>query len=150
MKLFAIDEIKGDLTTPGYSKKLKPEFPEEPIQTLLVDTRHFDSWASQNVYSKKIGDIGEQIEGVLFHGDNFHSLGELCKTSYRRQVIDCVYIDPPYNTGDSDGFAYKNTYLQHVSWLTLMARSACVGAKDVDDSDPVRGGHSDLNDFEDW
>ena len=24
VKLFAIDEIKGDLTTPGYSKKLKP------------------------------------------------------------------------------------------------------------------------------
>jgi len=26
VKLFAIDEIKGDLTTPKYSKKLKPEF----------------------------------------------------------------------------------------------------------------------------
>ena len=26
VKLFAIDEIKGDLTTPGYGKKLKPEF----------------------------------------------------------------------------------------------------------------------------
>ena len=25
VKLFGIDEIKGDLTTPGYSKTLKPE-----------------------------------------------------------------------------------------------------------------------------
>ena len=26
LKIFAIGEMKGDLTTPGYSKKLKPEF----------------------------------------------------------------------------------------------------------------------------
>ena len=40
-RLFAIDQIKGDLTTPGYSKKLSPEF-LNAHPTLVVDTRHFD------------------------------------------------------------------------------------------------------------
>ena len=42
MRLYAIDEIEGDLTTPGYSKKLKPEF-LKAHPTLMVDTRHFDA-----------------------------------------------------------------------------------------------------------
>ena len=41
VELFAIDEIKGDLTTPGYSQKLKPEF-LKAHPTLVLDTRHFD------------------------------------------------------------------------------------------------------------
>jgi adenine-specific DNA-methyltransferase len=32
--------------------------------------------------------------------------------------IDCIYVDPPYNTG-SDGFLYKDSYL-HSSWLSMM------------------------------
>jgi adenine-specific DNA-methyltransferase len=37
---------------------------------------------------------------------------------YRDQV-KCVYIDPPYNTGN-DGFAYKDNY-QHSSWATMLS-----------------------------
>ena len=36
-----------------------------------------------------------------------------------RTSLDCIYIDPPYNTGN-DGFPYKDSY-QHSSWVTLMA-----------------------------
>ena len=35
------------------------------------------------------------------------------------RTVVCVYIDPPYNTGDSE-IPYKNAYLRS-SWLTLMA-----------------------------
>ena len=38
VKLFGIDEIKGDLTTPGYSKTLKPEFLKSH-PTLVLDTK---------------------------------------------------------------------------------------------------------------
>ena len=41
VQLFAIDKIKVDLNTPGYSAKLKPEF-LKAHPTLVVDTRHFD------------------------------------------------------------------------------------------------------------
>ena len=43
----------------------------------------------------------------MIHGDNFQALN-LLQERYREQV-KCVYIDPPYNTGD-DGFLYKNAY----------------------------------------
>ncbi|WP_228149229.1 DNA methyltransferase [Acinetobacter baumannii] len=32
--------------------------------------------------------------------------------------MDCIHIDPPYNT-DTSGFLYKNNY-KHSSWLSFM------------------------------
>ena len=115
VKLFGIDEIKGDLVVPGYSNTLKPEF-LKAHPTLIVDTRHFSAGFVARLI-EAIGDIDEQVDGVLFHGDNFQSLATM-QSRYRGQ-IECVYIDPPYNTGDSE-IPYKNMYLRS-SWLTLMA-----------------------------
>ena len=42
------------------------------------------------------GPIAEQMNGLLVHGDNFQALN-LLQERYRGQV-QCVYIDPPYNT----------------------------------------------------
>ena len=113
--LFAIDEITGDATAPGYSGVLEPEF-LKAHPTLVVDTRHFDLGFTARLL-EALGDLDDQGDGVLFHGDNFQSLIAM-QNRYRGQV-DCVYIDPPYNTGDSE-IPYKNMYL-HSSWLTLMA-----------------------------
>ena len=114
VKLFAIDEIKGDLTTPGYSKKLKPEF-LKAHPTLVVDTRHFDSGFTERLL-EAIGDIDEQTDGVLFHGENFQALATLSKRY--RQATAVIFADPPYNTG-VDGFPYKDKY-QHSSWLSMI------------------------------
>jgi len=56
-------------------------------------------------------------DGLLIHADNFQAL-QLLQTRYREQV-KCVYIDPPYNTGN-DGFIYKDNY-QHSSWTAMFA-----------------------------
>lgn len=61
-------------------------------------------------------DLDEHTDGVLIHSDNFQALN-LLQARYREQV-KCIYIDPPYNTGN-DGFIYKDNY-QHSSWLTTM------------------------------
>ena len=115
VKLFAIDEIKGDLTTPVYSKTMRPEF-LKAHPTLLVDTRHFGADFTARLLDA-IGDLDEQVDGVMLHSENLQALS-LMQARYRQQV-ECVYIDPPYNTGDSE-IPYKNTYLRS-SWLTLMA-----------------------------
>ena len=60
--------------------------------------------------------IDERTDGLLIHSENFQALGLLLEP-YRNK-IECVYIDPPYNTGDSE-ILYKNEYL-FSSWLTLM------------------------------
>ena len=114
VRLFAIDEIKGDLTTPGYSVPLKPDF-LKAHPTLVVDTRHCDAGFTARLL-EAMGDVDEQADGVLFHSENFQAL-LLMQARYREQV-KCIYIDPPYNTG-SDGFAYKDTY-QHSSWQAMM------------------------------
>lgn len=114
VKLFAIDEIKGDLTTPGYSKPLKPEF-LKANPTLVADTRHFDAGLTSRLL-EAIGDVDAQTDGVLFHSENFQALSVM--QARCREQVKCIYIDPPYNTG-SDGFAYKDSY-QHSSWMSML------------------------------
>jgi DNA modification methylase len=46
-------------------------------------------------------------ENIYISGDNLDALKHLLK-SYSRQV-DCIYIDPPYNTG-TDGFIYNDSF----------------------------------------
>jgi len=112
VKLFAINEIAGDLATPGYSEPLTVEFlAANPY--LLVDTTLFSADFEQRLLSE-IPNLDAQCDGVLIHSENFQALG-LMQEKYREQV-KCIYIDPPYNTG-GDGFAYKDSY-QHSSWLS--------------------------------
>ena len=114
MKLLAIDEVKGDLITTGYSTPLKPEF-LKAHPTLMVDTRHFGADFKERLLDT-IGDVDEQTDGVLFHSENFQALSVI-KARYRGQV-KCIYIDPPYNT-DSSSILYKNDY-KHSTWLSLV------------------------------
>ena len=114
VKLLAIDEIKGDLTTPGYCKKLKPEFLKRH-PTLMVDTQHFDASFTARLLDA-IDNADEQIDGVLVHSENFQALSVM-QARYRQQV-KCIYIDPPYNT-DASSILYKNDY-KHSSWLSLV------------------------------
>ena len=55
VKLLAIDEIKGDLTTPSYSKNLKSEF-LKTHHTLVIDTRHFGAGFTSRLL-EVIGDV---------------------------------------------------------------------------------------------
>jgi len=114
VRLCAIDEIQGDLTKPGYSAPLTPEF-LKTHPTLMVDTRYFDAAFAVRLLDV-MSDVDEQADGVLFYSENFQALS-LMQTRYREQV-ECVYIDPPYNTAASE-IAYKNSY-KHSSWLTLL------------------------------
>ena len=113
VKLFAIDEIKGDLTTPGYSKELKPEF-LHAHPTLVVDTRHFpDSFVDKLIDNAA---LNTEVSGVLFAGENESVLRLMGQSTSAR--VRCMYIDPPFNTG-GDGFLYKDNY-QHSSWCCLL------------------------------
>jgi len=114
VRLFAIDEIAGELMKPGYSKQLKPEF-LKAHPTLVLDTRHFDADFTARLL-EAMGDVDAQTDGVLFHCENFQALS-LMQARYREQVKG-IYIDPPYNVPGSE-IAYKNDFL-HSSWLSLI------------------------------
>ncbi|MCC7011374.1 MAG: site-specific DNA-methyltransferase [Planctomycetes bacterium] len=121
VKLCAIDEVKGDLASPGYSVPLRADF-LKAHSTLMLDTRHFPGAFTARLLDA-LGDLDEQTDGVLFHSENFQAL-ELMQARYREQV-KCIYIDPPYNTG-SDGFAYKDSY-QHSTWGTALRERVGLG-----------------------
>lgn len=53
---------------------------------------------------------------MLIHGDNLLALRAL-EQEYSGQ-IKCIYIDPPYNTGNA--FEYYDDGLEHSIWLSLM------------------------------
>ena len=113
VRLFAIDEIKSDLTTEGYSEPLTIEFLRQN-QFLVLDTAFFNAKFKHQLV-KSMENIDEQTNGLLINSENFQAL-ELLQEKYYNK-IKCVYIDPPYNTG-SDGFTYKDNY-QHSSWLSM-------------------------------
>ena len=62
---------------------------------------------------------------TLIEADNYHAL-QLLEYLYEGQV-DCIYIDPPYNTGARD-WKYNNDYVdsndswRHSKWLAMMKR----------------------------
>ena len=114
IKLFAIDEIKEDLASPGYSVPLTVEFLKaNPF--LVLDTALFCELFKQAIL-EEIDGFDEPCNGLLLHSENFQAL-QLIREKLREQV-DCIYIDPPYNTG-SDGFRYKDAY-PHASWLSMI------------------------------
>ncbi|MCY4611292.1 MAG: DNA methyltransferase [Gammaproteobacteria bacterium] len=119
-ELFAINEIDGSLSNDGtgYSDPLTIGF-LKANPYLILDTRHFDRDFTDRLLAtlSEIGPLDAKTDGVFVHGENFQALN-LLKKRYHSQV-ECVYIDPPYNTGDSE-ILYKNGYLKS-SWLTLMA-----------------------------
>ncbi|MDG6285767.1 site-specific DNA-methyltransferase [Glaesserella parasuis] len=89
------------------------------LQHLVVDTSLFSATfqsALISALSNSLGDFDSHINGTLIHSDNFQALN-LLQARYREQV-KCIYIDPPYNTGN-DGFIYKDGY-QSSSWGTLI------------------------------
>ena len=56
-------------------------------------------------------------ENMLIHGDNLLALKALEKAGYTGRV-KCIYIDPPYNTGEA--FEHYDDNLEHSIWLNLM------------------------------
>ena len=116
--LFAINEIEatqGDIFSEGrsaYSEPLTEKFLTENPH-LVLDTAFFSTEFKQRLLTS-IENIDEACNGLLVNSENFQAL-ELLQASSQ---VKCIYIDPPYNTGN-DGFTYKDNY-QHSSWLAMM------------------------------
>ncbi|MDU9762099.1 site-specific DNA-methyltransferase [Helicobacter pylori] len=57
----------------------------------------------------------DEINGTLIKSENYQAINSL-KNRYKEK-IDCIYIDPPFNTGSD--FAYIDKF-QDSTWLSLM------------------------------
>lgn len=77
---------------------------------------------------RRLGSIdrgGDKPAHVVIKGENYHALEALRFTHAGK--VDCIYIDPPYNTGARD-WKYDNDYVdaddgyRHSKWLAFMER----------------------------
>ena len=106
---------KSDLT----EKKLKLDIEKIEVKSIIKDNK--------------------QPVNLIFEGDNYHSLIHL-REKYK-EMIDFIYIDPPYNTGSKD-FVYNDRFVdtehkyRHSKWLSFMNKRLRV-AKELMSEDSV-------------
>lgn len=129
--LFHIDEEREDLFSSGKNRRDRRLDFLKDHPTLVLDTRHFEAEFVDRVLAT-FSDLDDVTDGLLVRSENFQALGLLL--GKLRANVECVYIDPPYNTGDSE-ILYKNEYL-FSSWLTLMENRLALSQKMFAD-DPV-------------
>lgn len=119
---------------------------EEETKTLLIDdvVRVAEFGESIYPYLKPIDDVCNSSEDDFWHtlieADNYHAL-QLLEYLYPGKV-DCIYIDPPYNTGARD-WKYNNDYVdsadtyRHSKWLSMMEKRLKIAKKLLNPSDSV-------------
>ncbi len=113
-ELYALDEIAG-FTTPPPADILR----DNP--NMIVDTRHFnrdfiDRLLTALADGTEDASIEDDLDGLLVYGENFQALN-LLQPQYSGR-IQCIYIDPPYNT-DASPILYKNGY-KSSAWISLL------------------------------
>lgn len=95
-------------------------------------------------YLKPIDTVCNAPDSDLWHtlieADNYHAL-QLLEYLYAGKV-DCIYIDPPYNTGAKD-WKYNNDYMdgsdayRHSKWLSMMQKRLKLAKKLLNPKDSV-------------
>ncbi|WP_288866116.1 site-specific DNA-methyltransferase [uncultured Corynebacterium sp.] len=97
------------------------------IEDLVVVAQHDDVIYPGLVQTGEV--INSDDPKAPFHtvinSENLHALNLLTYT--HRHKVDCIYIDPPYNTGAKD-WKYNNDYVdgddqyKHSKWLSMMEK----------------------------
>lgn len=81
---------------------------------------------------------GDKPYHTVINAENYHALQTLLFT--HRGKVDCIYIDPPYNTGAKD-WKYNNDYVdsediyRHSKWLAFMERRLQLAKELLDPAD---------------
>ena len=124
---------------------VKPEQKDETATFELKDiVRVAEFGESIYPYLKPLDSVCNAPDSNLWHtlieADNYHAL-QLLEYLYAGKV-DCIYIDPPYNTGAKD-WKYNNDYVdgndayRHSKWLSFMQRRLQLAKKLLNPADSV-------------
>lgn len=109
---------------------VKRESQDETVSFALTDiVRVAEFGESIYPYLKPLDSVCNAPDSDLWHtlieADNYHAL-QLLEYLYAGKV-DCIYIDPPYNTGAKD-WKYNNDYVdgadtyRHSKWLSMLQK----------------------------
>ncbi len=138
IKLIQDDDLRGRLKAEFDKLRRRKKFG-------LVFESHVEE-ACKPIYPAltKLDDVSRAPDSDLWHvlieAENFHAL-QLLKYLYAGKV-DCIYIDPPYNTGARD-WKYNNDYVdatdtfRHSKWLSMMERRLVLAKELLSDSGAI-------------
>ena len=117
-----VDNIRNGRVIVHY----KDEQRELPIEDVVVVAGHDDViYPGLKVIDKVERGNADDPYHMVINAENYHAL-EMLSYAYTGKV-DCIYIDPPYNTGAKD-WKYNNNYVgqddqyRHSKWLSFMER----------------------------
>ena len=138
--IYVVLKIEGDTAV-----CVKPEQKDEAVTFELKDiVRVAEFGESIYPYLKPLDSVCNAPDSDLWHtlieADNYHAL-QLLEYLYAGKV-DCIYIDPPYNTGAKD-WKYNNDYVdgsdayRHSKWLSFMERRLKLAKKLLNPKDSV-------------
>jgi adenine-specific DNA-methyltransferase len=121
--------------------KVTEEVEEIPLENLVTVAEFGEPIYP---YLKPIDSICNAPDSDLWHtlieADNYHAL-QLLEYLYAGKV-DCIYIDPPYNTGAKD-WKYNNDYVdgndqyRHSKWLSMMQKRLKIAKELLNPKDSV-------------
>ena len=124
---------------------VKPEQKDEAVTFELKDIVRVAEFGEPIYpYLKPLDSVCNDPDSDLWHtlieADNYHAL-QLLEYLYAGKV-DCIYIDPPYNTGAKD-WKYNNDYVdgndayRHSKWLSFMQRRLKLAKRLLNPADSV-------------
>lgn len=137
---FVVTKIEGDTAT---CEKLDGT---HGVCEFAVDDLVVVAQFGEPIYPflQKIDSVQNAPDSDLWHtlieADNYHAL-QLLVYLYAGQV-DCIYIDPPYNTGARD-WKYNNDFVdssdayRHSKWLSMMQKRLQLAKKLLNPKDSV-------------
>lgn len=103
----------------------EPVTVQRPVVDLVVVAEFRDPIVPGLRSTGKVERGGDKPYHTVINGENYHAL-EALLFAYEGKV-DCIYIDPPYNTRDKD-WKYNNDYVdsdddyRHSKWLAMLER----------------------------
>lgn len=138
--IYVVLKVEGDTAV-----CVKPEQKDEAVTFELKDIVRVAEFGKPIYpYLKPLDSVCNAPDSDLWHtlieADNYHAL-QLLEYLYAGKV-DCIYIDPPYNTGAKD-WKYNNDYVdgndayRHSKWLSFMQRRLQLAKKLLNPKDSV-------------
>lgn len=137
--IFAVISIEDGIAK--CANKATKEVLEMPVEKLVAVAEFGEPIYPQLIPIDTVENAPDSdLWHTLIQADNFHAL-QLLEYLYAGQV-DCIYIDPPYNTGAKD-WKYNNDYVdgadqyRHSKWLSMMQKRLKIAKKLLNPADSV-------------
>ncbi len=145
LKTGKVSETYKVLETKGDKAICLPKDSKEAVE-LSIDDLVVTAEFGEPIYPclKPLGEVCNAPDSELWHtlieADNYHAL-QLLEYLYGGKV-DCIYIDPPYNTGARD-WKYNNDYVdgtdeyRHSKWLSFIKKRLEIAKRLLNPKDSV-------------